>query len=118
MEQISQILRQRVKEKLLKKASAITPMLTNPLLYGALGAGVGGTAAGLKAMYHGAPFQYGFQEGVMPGLQAGAAGGALLGVGPALARYYGKPSPSYNPLSAFNVLPASAAPAIVGWGSV
>jgi len=118
MEQVSQILRQRVKDKLLKRASALTPMIANPLIYGALGAGVGGVASGLKAMYQGAPFQYGFHEGVMPGLQAGAAGGALLGVGPALARYYGKPSPAYNPLSPFNILPASAAPALVGWGAI
>jgi hypothetical protein len=118
METLQEKIRTRVKEKLRKQGSAISPLLINPLLYGALGAGVGGLAGGIRASGQGIPFEYGFEQGMSPGMKTGAITGGLMGLGPALARMTGKPVPAYNPITAMNLIPVGAGSAMSGWGSV
>tara|TARA_R110000851_G_scaffold46640_2_gene113467 strand:+ start:1023 stop:1391 length:369 start_codon:yes stop_codon:yes gene_type:complete len=118
MEKISQKLRSKIKEKLYKQAFNMAPMIVNPLAYGALGAGVGGLAGGLKSMYNGQPFEYGAKEGLTPGLQAGMLTGGLMGLGPAIMQARGKQVANYNPINALNIAPAAAMPAIAGWQSM
>ena len=111
-------LKNRIKEKLYKQAYPIMPMIVNPLAYGALGAGIGRVAGGLKSMYQGAPFEYGFQQGMVPGLKAGAITGGLMGLGPAWMQARGLQAPNYNPINALNFAPSAAMPAMAGWQSM
>jgi hypothetical protein len=111
-------LKSRIKDKLRKQASIAAPLIANPLIYGALGAGAGGVAAGLKGMYMGAPFEAGFNEGVSPGLKAGLISGALMGAGPALARLYGKQAPALLAPSALTAIPAATPGLMAGWQSI